>query len=211
MDDSLKRNIEKESGGEEFSPMDPPEAYSPPKMDKVDYEELHPFLQKLYDEHRNCEKQLEKFEKALVHIREEGINREVDKDLRDFFEFFDESIIKHNRKEEKQLFPILHQRLLENGEHSHGDNPTTAIDMLEDDHIKTIQMASVAFNFLGLSARLPEAQSRIIVLDVALEQGKDLVELLRLHIFREDNIVTPLAHKYVTSDELETMHQQAQA
>ncbi|NIT60223.1 MAG: hypothetical protein GWN00_29655 [Aliifodinibius sp.] len=56
-----------------------------------------------------------------------------------------------------------------------------------------------------MASRLPDASSRTLVLDAALEQGKTIVELLRLHIFREDNVVFPLAVKYLSNDELKMM------
>ena len=185
--------------------MDPPDAYSPPNTDAVAYEEMHPFLQKLVDEHKACIKKLDAFEEALLHIQNEGLSREVDDKLRDFFDFFDNNIVKHNQKEEATLFPVLHQRLIENGEHGKGPEALTAVDMLEDDHIKALQLAAVVFNFFGLAVRLPDANSRMIVMDAALEQGKTLVELLKLHIFREDNIVFAQAHQLLTRAEFEEM------
>ncbi len=80
--------------------------------------------------------------------------------------------------------------------------------MLEDDHIKLMQLAAVTFNFLGLAARLPDPASRAIVLDAAVEQGKSLVEILRLHIFREDKVVFSSAAELITSKEFQEMEKQ---
>ncbi len=183
--------------------MDPPDAYAPPNMEPVPYEELHPFLQQLSDEHKECIKELDAFEETLLHIQQKGIDKSVDTRLRTFFEFFDVHIVKHNQKEEKGLFPLLHQKLKEKGDHGHGPTPVTAVDMLEDDHVKALQLAAVVFNFFGLTMRLPDPNSRLVVLDAALEQGKVLIELLRLHIFREDNIVFSQAHQYLSTAELD--------
>ncbi len=79
--------------------------------------------------------------------------------------------------------------------------------MLEDDHIKMMQLAAVTFNFLGLVSRIPEHTSRAMVLDAAIEQGKALVEHLRLHIFRENNVAFGLAHIYINESEFEEMQQ----
>ncbi len=208
--DPLKRMVEKQTEQEEFSPMNPPDAYAPPGIEAVPYEKLPLFLQKLVDEHKVCINKVEAFEEILLRLQKNGLvpDPEVDKGLKLFFSFLDEKIVRHNLKEEKILFPLLQERLLEKGEHSKGQFPKTAVDMLEDDHIKLMQVAAVTFNFLGLAARLPDANSRAIVLDAALEQGKSLVELLRLHIFREDNVVFPLAVKYLNSDELLEMEKQ---
>lgn len=203
--DPVKRNVEKGLEGQEMSPMDPPEAFEPPKVEEVPYEDMHPVLQGLMDEHKEIKKELDTFEEALHQIQKEGVTKEADKKLRNFFHFFDEVIVKHSQKEEKTFFELLHKRLIEKGEHSHGPTPTTSIDILEEDHTKILQLGAVIFNFLGLASRLPDQKSCVIVLDIALEQGKSLVELLRLHSFREDTIIFPLAHKYISKAEFDGM------
>ena len=77
---------------------------------------------------------------------------------------------------------------------------------MEDEHAKAMQLAAVVVNFLGLVFRLPDERSGMIVLDAALEQGKNLIELLRLHVFREDNVVFPLAHQLISIAEFDEMH-----
>ena len=204
--DPIKRLVKKESS-EELSPMDPPDAFSPPSLDDVEYEQMCDVLNKFMDEHKICIKRLDTFEDALNKIRKEGFGalKEVNSILADFFQFFDNNITKHNIKEEKILFPLLRQRYVETGEHSKGHAQTTAVDMLEDDHITFMQVAAITFNLLGLTGRLPDKASSLVVLDLALEQGKDLTEQLRLHIFREDKIVFPFAHKNLTKDEVTEM------
>ena len=107
----------------------------------------------------------------------------------------------HNLKEEKVLFPLLHDRLLEQGEHSPGAIPETAVDMLENDHLKIMQLTTLTFSLMGISSRLTDPASSAVLVDMAVEQGNALVELLRLHIFREDNVVFALAHKYLTAED----------
>lgn len=207
--DPLKRIVEKQGDREEFSPMNPPDAYSPPVSEIVPYDKMPVLLQKLLDEHQNFSKELAAFEQVLLRLQKQGLkpDRKVDDGLRRFFTFLDEKIVRHNFIEEKLLFPLLHTRLLEKGEHSKAKLPTTAVDMLEDDHRKTMQLAAVTFNFLGLAARLPDGPSRAITLDAALEQGKSLIELLRLHIFREDNVVFSLAVKHIAENEFQEMEE----
>ncbi len=204
-DDPLRRMVEKDSGQEAFSPMDPPDAYSPPGLEALDYEDMHPYLQGLMDEHKACTLQLDLFEAALLDMQQNGLSRKSDDALRSFFQFFDQHISSHNRKEEQVLFPLLRRRLLEYGEHSHGEDRTTGVDVLEDDHTKALQLAAVIFNFFGLAFRLPDAASRAVVMDAALEQGKSLVEMLRLHIFREDKVVFAQAQRLLSQEELEEM------
>ena len=205
--DPIKRMVEKETGSEEYSPMDPPEAYAPPGIEAIPYHDLHPCLQQLIDEHVYAKKQLEVFEKSLLTFRSNGWHqhRESEKTLTEFFAYMDTQMVRHHLKEEKVLFPLLQQRLLEYEEHSKGKFPKTAIDMLEDDHLKIMQHLTLMFNFISLASRLPDFTSRTLTLDVALEQGVALVELLKLHIFREENVVFPKANKYLRTSEMETM------
>ena len=92
------------------------------------------------------------------------------------FSFLDKNTPEHNKKEEKLLFPLLHKRLLETGEHSTADEHKTAVDIMEDEHIKVAQLGALCLNFLGLGSRLEDKQSREIVFELAYDQGKTIVE-----------------------------------
>lgn len=189
----------------EFSPMDPPDAYRPPSVDAVPRAEMALFLQQLMDDHERLTTHLDAFETVLNQIAENGVTREADEQLRDFFHAFDEEVIRHERNEERELFPLLDRKLRENGEHSPGPDVFTSVDVMQSEHLKVVQLAGVVFNFFGLSVRLPDPASRAVVLDAAIEQGKELVETLRLHMFREDNIIFPLAHRYIDQVALDSM------
>jgi hemerythrin-like domain-containing protein len=187
----------------ENSPMDPPEAYAEPTLAQINEGEFDDSLKLLKKEHEHATEVISKFEKALILFKEKAyqLDDEINKGFKLFFEFFDEDLLPHNRKEEKTLFPILHQKLIENGEHSPGDDLITAIDMMEDDHVKFIQLGALTFNFLGLAPRFRDEQARTFTYDVAYNNGLELVELLKLHIFREDTTLFPLAQKYLTKEE----------
>ena len=168
-------------------------------------ENLHPFLRKFVDEHIPFMEELNAFEAAILSIQKTGYSRESDARLRQFFHFFDHEFSHHHRREEAILFPQLHERLIAHGEHGRGDIPATATNLMQDEHAKALQLAAVIVNFLGLVFRLPDAKSGMVVLDAALEQGKNLVELLRLHIFRENNVVFPLAQRLISAAEFDQM------
>ncbi len=207
--DPVKRNVEKGLEDEEFSPMDPPEAYEGATVKGVDYSDMHELIQKFMDEHKVCVKKVDSFEKALVAFKESQyqLNSDVKQAFSDFFEFFDNNIMDHNQREEKQLFGLLHQRLVESGESSTGEEGQvySAVDMMEDDHIKFIQLGALTFNLLGLAPRLPDQRSRVFTYDVAYDNGRELVEMLRLHIYREDNILFPLAHQLISREEFDKL------
>ena len=205
--DPIQRNAEKDADMEEFSPMDPPDAYEGTEVTDVDLNDMHQLLQKFMDEHKVGIEKIEQFEKALVSFKENTyrLDESINQTFSEFFNFFDNKILDHNQREEKQLFPLLHQRLIESGESGDGENPQTAIDPMEDDHIKFIQLGALTFNFLGLASRLSDEQSRMFVYDVAYNNGRELIEMLRLHIYREDHILFPLAHKLIKQEEFDTM------
>jgi hemerythrin-like domain-containing protein len=205
--DFLTRFVEKEKELEELSPMNPPDAFSPSTVEPVDYEDMTPYLQKLIDEHKIFTEVLNEFESALIEWKKNDwiFNDDIDKRLKEMFSFLDKNTPMHNRKEEKELFPILHKRLLQTGEHNSGDEPKTAVDIMEDEHIKVAQLGALCLNFLGLGSRLEDKKSREIVFELAYEQGKTIVETMQLHIYREDETLFPLAMKLISKEELKEM------
>ena len=206
-DDPLKRFVEKEKEIEEASPMNPPDPFSPSTVDPVAYKDMAPFLQKLMDEHKVFITVLDNFESALISWKKSGwnFNDEINKKLNELFSFLDKNTPGHNKKEEKLLFPTLHSRLLQRGEHSKGDEPKTAVDIMEDEHIKVAQLGALCLNFLGLGSRLEDKKSREIVFELAYEEGKAIVETMRLHIYREDETLFPLSMKLISQKEFEEM------
>jgi len=89
----------------------------------------------------------------------------------------------------------------EEGDHSKGSEEFNAIDILEDEHSKFIQMAAVVFNFFALFSRISDERSRIIVLDAAISEARALIELLKVHIFREDTIIFTYAHRNFSDED----------
>lgn len=204
--DSIKRFIEKDNL-EESSPMDPPDAYKVQNIEPIPYENMHPFLQSLVNEHLELLKILNYFESALLEWRsaEWIFNPSIDQRLNRFFSFYDEHILNHNRKEEKILFPILNQRLIETNEHSKGENLFTSIDIMEDDHLKIAQAVTLVLNFLGLGSRLIDKESKSITFDYAFNQGLAIIETFRLHIHREEKILFPQAMHLFNEDDFKKL------
>lgn len=204
----ITRNVEKGLEDVEHSPMDPPSAYEQPGTLKIAPEAMDSSLQELVDEHKIAMKQVEDFEKALVQFKTTGykVDQKINEIFGNFFKYYDNELLPHNDKEEKILFPVLNKRLIEAGEHSKGETKLTAIDVMEDDHVKFIQLGTLAFNLFGLATRIKDDTSRIFILDTAYETARELIELLKLHIFREDHTLFPLAQKYLSKEEFEEMH-----
>lgn len=207
--DPVKGNPEKDISiqEDELSPMDPPDAYSTYAKIEIDNTQLDNSLLLLKKEHEEVIVVLDIFEKALTQFKELNyeLNDEINDGFKKFFDFFDNELLPHNRKEEKTLFPILQKALITNNEHGTGENPVTAVDIMEDDHVKFIQLGALVFNFLGLAPRLRDTQSRIFTYDVAFNNAKELIELIRLHIFREDNTLFPLAQKFISPEDFKNI------
>ncbi len=205
--DPIVRNAEKDVDDEGFSPMNPPDPYRPPGSNQaIPYAEMHPLLREYRDDHDALTVEIDAFEAMLTKIKADGVQRETETALSRFFRCLDESLFPHNRREERRLFPLLAQRLVERGECNKTSPPTTAVDLLEDEHDEFLQLAALVFNFFGMASRLRDAESRSLVLATAVQQAEVLVESLRLHIFREDQIVFSLAQKYLSAAELDAIH-----
>lgn len=205
--DPLKRMVERQNETEEFSPMDPPDAFQPPALDEVKYEDMHPLIQSLMDDHKACNGAISAFENTLNALHTDGFTKNTLEGINDFFSFFDDSIIEHNRKEDNTVFNDLNRVLHEKEEFSTGTGKTV-VDLMEDDHIKMLQLAAISFNLFGLITRIPDKNSGMVILDLAVEQSKALIEMLKLHIFREDNVVFPIANKYLSTEVLDAMKKQ---
>ena len=207
-DDPIKREVTKEPEMDEGdSPMDPPEAYSK-KQEIIAYEQMPDVIKKLMLEHKVAIKKINKFEKALQQFKEEKwkINKEINDIFSEFFQFFDGELLLHNRKEEKVLFPLLEKRFRESGEHGTNTFSQTPIDIFEDDHYQFIQLGTLAFNMIGISSRLPDEDSKNIVSDMAYQNSLELIEMLRLHIYREDETLFQLAYQLISSEEFDEMN-----
>ena len=112
------------------------------------------------DEHRKCDVMLTEVENAV-----EGGSFDTAIALNEDFESL---TLKHFDKEEKYLFPRISKKMTETGEHSKADENFNVIDVLEDDHVKSIQLAAVASNMFVLFSRISDERSRYTILDIAL-------------------------------------------
>lgn len=134
-------------------------------------------------EHQAVLKQLEVFENALQNSDEEGI--------RGTLRFFDERIVLHRRKEEEVLFPVV-------GGHiglEHGPIPC----MLDEHQMEKqrIEQIREALN------RWPDSHAK----EGIRAAGYAILDLLRAHISKEDNILFPLSEEVMTPEEKVDVHQ----
>lgn len=206
VDPIKKQGYKNVAPGEEMSAMSPPDAYSPPADDKISYDDMHPFLQELMDEHKELTTEVELFEQAVKNLTKLGNFDEKNlAAINRFITYFNQEFIPHNKKEEHKLFPILAKRFIEVGESSPSKNPITGVDVLENEHIEAIQIATLAFNYYELSTRLRDEKSCKLVFKMANQKSVTLIELLKLHMFREDDIVFGRAMDLLTKEDMDGM------
>lgn len=203
--DPLRHQPDQGFGGDGISPMDPPDAYAPPGLDPIDRTDWHPFLQRLGEEHEVLSGHLNQAEEAILSVATAGFSEQLQQRLLGLCEAVDRDFIPHSRREEAALFPLLHRRLIEAGEHSSSESPTTAVNVMLDEHLKIVQLATVVSNYLRLGPCLPDRTSMLILRDAALRHAWILVESLQLHIFREDKIVFPAAQRLLSASEMDRL------
>lgn len=207
MKEPIHRSVEHGLETEVISPMEPPQPYQLVGLHNLLPETLVKPLKVLFDDHVKFIAVIDDFEAAMNDYKSASWQMEasISKRLKDFFRFMDEVTPLHNAMEEKAFFPILHEKLIISGECSPGEHPTTAVDVMEDDHIKTLQSSALIFNLLGIANRLKDAVSRDTILQIAHDQGRELTETLRLHIFKENEVLFPLAQKLMSEAEFDSI------
>ena len=128
-------------------------------------------------EHQTVLKQLDLFEDALQKPDEEGI--------RSTLRFFDERIVLHRRKEEEVLFPVVGRHIgLEHG----------PIACMLDEHRMEKQRIEQIREAL---ARWPDSHAK----ESIRAAGYAILDLLRAHISKEDNILFPLSEEVMSQEE----------
>jgi len=191
---------------EGLSPMDPPEAYAANLPEGTPVEEMHPLLQELISEHISFKQHIQLFDEALSELQKtKNLTPSDEAKIQNFFKYFDEEFIPHNRKEERHLFPLLSKRLLESGEHSKGRDPITAVDVLESEHVQAMQLGAVIQNLMTLLPQVEDPKSKNTLRNSLIDNGKVLIEMLGLHIFREDSIAFALAQKLMSAEDFTSM------
>lgn len=206
LEDPVHRQPDHGASHGALSPMDPPQAYQPPGVETIPEGGLHPFLGRLGGEHARLGEALDRVESVLQKVKTDGFNEESDREVMRFLETFDRDFVPHSREEEAVLFPLLHDRLIADGEHSKGgETVTTPVDIMRKEHQDAAQLAAVALNFIRLGLTLRDEASALTVVKAGLHAMDNLVELLRLHMFREDNIVFASAQRLLSKAELDGM------
>ncbi len=202
--DPLKRNVEKGLEEDNPSPMDPPEFYAPSTVKPVAIEDMPKFLRDLIEDHDRFLKIFSVFENAFIELKTNKwvFTPEISSAFKSFFQMMDHEVATHTKKEEKAFFPFLYEKFLAVGEHSPVAKPTTPVDVMEADHERVEQSTVLVFNLLGLAPRMKNQEDREFLFEMAFEQGQEIVEVMKLHIYKENTTLFPLACQLLSEEEM---------
>lgn len=75
-------------------------------------------LEMLLGCHRRIEKQLETLRRLRVHVEEKGVDAEASAAAQSVLRYFGKAAADHHDDEERDLFPLLEQRIDDAGEHA---------------------------------------------------------------------------------------------
>lgn len=206
--DPLKRQatVSEEDRGARMSPMHPPEGFDAAIPESENTSEMDPLLLSLMDDHKTLLKSIENYEVTIDSIiAERALSKESTLSTKEFLKVIDDEFIDHNKKEEEVLFPLLHEKMMENGEHSQSNEPITAVDILTNEHRQAEMMVLDLKEIVKFLETETDALKRENVLKHLIALSKELTGLLKLHIFREDSIVFVLAHEFISKEEFKKL------
>ncbi len=177
---------------------------------EIKKEDMSEMLKTFMEEHKAMIKVIEEFEKGIIEYKVNGydLKPEINAAFSKFFKCVDEELLPHSRKEEKVLFSHLNKKLTQAKQFITDDRKITAVDVMEDDHVKFIQLGALSFNLLGLATRMADERSKFFVLDTAYDTSREFIELIKLHFYREEETVYPLAQKYISEEEFEMLQKE---
>ncbi len=126
-------------------------------------------LKRFEEEHRHALRELEKLEVAVIAIEAGASPGQHLRTVREVYGFLSTEVRRHNENEERALFPFLEDQ--------------APCEPFEKEHRQLRELESRLA--LALDSSRPEA----LVPAVA----RSIIELLRAHIDREDNVLFPMS------------------
>lgn len=156
------------------------------------YEDMHAIVQGFQDTHKTIVEELSGLEQILTKLQEQGPDKAANEALGKFFKFFDSYVLPHNREQEDLVFEFLEAHAEPPAEDADPD-AMTVIEILREEHTHLIRMGAVMFNFFGVAGHLPDQASQRVIIEAGIRQGETLVDMFRMHIYREDKLCSSAA------------------
>lgn len=141
-------------------------------------------IEKLKAEHDEGLKQLNILQNAATLLETEGASEEIYQDLLNSVHFINNEIRRHNEKEEAALFPVLEKYI--------PDGPVTV--MLEEHRLLWERLESLEKILPQLQTHPKEEE----VIDQIVQAACFIVQLLKDHIAKENEILYPMAQDYLS-------------
>jgi hemerythrin-like domain-containing protein len=141
------------------------------------------------------------FSRSLQAIEKHGLVGFVSEkeDMKVMFDFIDTSILPHERDEEDLLFPKLLPKLeTKLSRHGAGDTP---IDAIRKEHRMVAEVAARVKELAPLIERDFQSAEVSILLKEFLDKGRWLIQAYQRHIWKENNVLFPLAEQFLTAEE----------
>ena len=146
-------------------------------------------FERLMAEHQHGLRELDKMLASSRELKSAGFSVQIYEKLRDATRFINEDIRAHNKNEEEALFPALEEKMGQGG-------PTT---VMRSEHVQL--WTSLDKLEKELTELLNDTTSQPRISRVA-ELSAFIHDLLKNHIFKEDNILYPMARQMLTPEEI---------
>jgi regulator of cell morphogenesis and NO signaling len=160
----------------------------------------NPF-EKLVECHDHIMSRLSLFDQTLTAIEQQralGFRSEKD-NIKMMFDFIDTSIALHTRDEEEGLFPKLRPKLEEGLPSKHGGG--TPVDVMEEEH-RTVEGVIDRLKDIALLMEKETQPSEVAdLVNEFVGKGRWLVQAYYGHIWKENNVLFPMAERMLSADE----------
>lgn len=156
---------------------------------------------KLIEFHDHIMARLSVFSRSLQAIEKHGPVGFVSEkeNVRMLFDFIDASISTHTREEEEGLFPKLRPKLKTKSPRlSAGD---TSVDVMEGEHRMITQAAARMKQLATLIEKDIRSADVSTLLKEYVDKGWWLIQASQQHIWKENNVLFPLAEQSLTVEE----------
>ncbi|MFV9511257.1 hemerythrin domain-containing protein [Tepidibacillus sp. LV47] len=142
---------------------------------------MNGFLEVLYDDHEKALVELDQLEKQLDLVRKGELERAKIR-IAAFARFLEDSLNLHFVQEEKALFPIMAAKIGPGG-------PVMVMEM-EHNELREAQQALKA-----------ELLKESIDAERILQYGSSIIEVLRNHIAKENQVLFPMSEQILSADD----------
>ncbi len=157
---------------------------------------INQFLDELQNDHQHGLRELNKMLQAGRELQAQGFSQATYEVLSAAANFINCDIRTHNQKEEDVLFPALEAQIGPGG-------PTT---VMRSEHQ---QLWSALDKLETILRALPQDHGNSRLISNAAELSSFIHGLLTQHIYKEDNILYPMAREILTSWHVEEINRQS--